>query len=71
LFVFVIDVVFKSGKQWGSFDAGERGFIDDGDVEWGLWLIVAVQCEDCDEDCDYDRNPLLEDCDYDRSPFIN
>jgi len=33
LFVFVIDVVFRSGKQWGSFDAGERGFIDDGDVE--------------------------------------
>jgi len=31
--VFVIDVVFRSEKYWGSFDVSERGSADDGDAD--------------------------------------
>jgi len=34
---------------------------------WGVRLMIAILCEDCD----YDRSSLLEDCDYGHNPFIN
>jgi len=35
LFVFVVDVVFRSKKHWGSFDTSGHGSVDD-DVECRL-----------------------------------
>ena len=32
LSVFVIDVIFRSEKHWGSFDIGEWEFADDGNA---------------------------------------
>ena len=31
--MFVIYMVFRSEKNWGSFDAGECGSADDGDAD--------------------------------------
>ena len=33
---FVIDVVFKSEKHWGSFNVSERGFSDDSDADTSI-----------------------------------
>ena len=33
LFVFVIYVVLRSEKQWGSFNVSEWGSVNDGDTE--------------------------------------
>ena len=58
---FVIDMVFRSEKNWGSFDASEWGSADDGDADMRTATHDAVLCEDCD----------LEDRDYGHILFIN
>ena len=40
--MFVIDVVFRSGKHWVSFDVDERGFVDDGDADMRTTTMVPV-----------------------------
>jgi len=37
----VIDVIFKSEKYWGSFDVGEWGSAEDGDVD------MRIATHDC------------------------
>jgi len=41
LFEFVIDVVFRSENNWGSFDVGEWGSADDADADM---RIVTHDC---------------------------
>jgi len=40
----VIDVIFRAGKKWGSFDAGEPGSANYGDTD----IRIAT----------HDRNPM-------------
>ena len=56
--MFVIDVVFRYENNWGSSDAGERGFADDEDAD----MRTATHDH---------HSPLLEDYDYGVNLFIN
>ena len=55
--MFVIDVIFRSGKYWASFDVDEWASANDGETHMRITT--------------HGRSPLLENCDYDRTLFIN